>query len=176
MKGKSLNLSLINILGGSCVLLSYLHGAAAEEVRGIWGGIAPAWQPLYTASMLAATVGYFPFTYFLLRNIDLDEGSFAGDLGYNAIAAAYLLILLPSSMWLPLTLRMLQAPSSLLWLLIRVDLSLVALGTITLIVAAATYRPVTSEKMRVAALIGLAFFALQTVILDGVIWPALFPA
>ncbi len=176
MKGKSLNLVLINILGGSCVLFSYLHGAAADEVGGIWGGIAPAWQPLYVASMLAAAVGYFPFTYFLIRNIDLDEGNFAGGLGYNTIAAAYVLILVASSLWLPLTLRMLQAPSGLLWLFIRLDLALVALGTITLMVATATFTPFKSERMRVAAMVGLAFFALQTVLLDALIWPALFPA
>ncbi len=74
MNGRPLNLAIINIVGGVCVLSSYLYGAAAEEAGQLWGGVPSEWQWFYTASMLTAAVGYFPFTYFFIRSVDLDDG------------------------------------------------------------------------------------------------------
>jgi hypothetical protein len=175
MKGKALNLGILNFVGGICVLSSYIYGAAAPEAGGLWGGVPASWHGWYTASMLAAAVGYFPFTIFFLRNVDLDGGSFAGGFRYRSIVWFYALVLFPSSLWLPLTIRMLQAPGSLLWWAIRIDLFLVALGSLGLLVAAATYTPVTSRAMRMAAVVGLIFFCIQTVLLDALVWPAFFP-
>lgn len=175
MKGRALNLAILNFVGGICVLSSYVYGAAAPEAGALWGGVPSNWHGWYTISMLTAALGYFPFTAFFLRNVDLDHGSFAGGFGYRAITSFYALVLFPSSLWLPLTIRMLQSPNTLLWWAIRVDLFLVALGSLGLLVAAATYAPVASRAMRVAAVVGLVFFCIQTVLLDALVWPAFFP-
>lgn len=177
MRAKAWNLALLNFVGGVCVLSSYVYGVATVHARNgaLWGGVPADWQPAYTMSMFAAAIGYFPFTYFFLRGTDLDRARFAGGLGYSAIATLYALILFPSSLWLPLTIRMLESPSAMLWLLVRLDLALVAIGSLGLVVAAATLHPARSRAMRAAALIGLALFCLQTVVLDAIVWPALFP-
>jgi hypothetical protein len=175
MKGRPLNLALLNFVGGVCVLSSYIYGVAAPEAGALWGGVPPSLHGWYTASMLTAAVGYFPFTAFFLRSADLERGSFAGGFGYPAIAWLYALVLFPSSLWLPLTIGMLQSPSLTLWWAIRVDLFLVALGSLGLLIAAATYAPVSSRAMRLAAVVGLVFFCIQTVLLDALVWPAFFP-
>ncbi len=175
MHGPALNLAILNFVGGVCVLSSYLYGFKGGNAAALWGGVPESWRGFYTASMLAAAVGYFPFTYFFLRCVDYDRATVLGWSAYGVIAIAYAAILFPSSLWLPLTVRMVQSPSDFLWLLIRVDLFLVALGSLGLVLAAATVEPVTSSAMRVAALIGLAFFCLQTVVLDALIWPAMYP-
>jgi hypothetical protein len=178
MRGKAWNLAILNFVGGVCVLSSYVYGLATVHARNgaLWGGVPADWQPAYTVSMFAAAIGYFPFTYFFLRGANLDRARFAGGFAYGAIAACYALILFPSSLWLPLTIRMLESPSAMLWFLIRVDLALVAIGSLGLVAAAATLQPAPSAVQRGAALIGLALFCLQTVVLDAIVWPALFPA
>lgn len=177
MRGKTWNLAVLNFVGGVCVLSSYVYGLGTVHARdgGLWGGVPADWQPAYTISMFAAAIGYFPFTYFFLRSVDPERVRFAGGLGYGAVTACYVLVLFPSSLWLPLTIRMLESPSGFLWALIRIDLALVAIGSLGLTVAAATVQPAPSPIARGVALIGLAFFCLQTVLLDAIVWPALFP-
>ncbi len=177
MRGKAWNLALLNFVGGICVLSSYIYGLATVHARNgaLWGGVPAEWQAGYTISMFAAAIGYFPFTYFFLRGVDYNRAIFAGSLGYGAVAAFYALILFPSSLWLPLTIRMLESPSGWLWFLIRLDLALVAIGSLGLVLAAATLQPVRSGAMRLAALLGLLLFCIQTVLLDAIIWPAVFP-
>jgi len=177
MHRKSWNLALLNVLGGIAVLSSYLHGLATESARNgsIWGGIPADWQSFYTVSMIAAAIGYFPFTYFFLRCVDPERSRFAGDRGFDAVLICYALVLIPSALWLPLTLAMLRAPSAALWLAIRVDLALVAVGTLGLLIAAITIRPQPSALARSLAIVGLLAFALQTVVLDAVVWPAYYP-
>ncbi len=172
----SWNLALLNVVGGIAVLVSYVHGLQSPHASAgqLWGGVPPAWRAWYGASMVAAALGYFPFTYFFLRHVDPERASFAGGSSYAVIAAFYLLVLLPSALWLPLTVCYLAEPSLALWGVIRIDLFLVALGSLGLVVAAATVEPCSSPAWRVAALLGLGFFCLQTVVLDAIVWPALF--
>lgn len=177
MRGKAWNLALLNFVGGICVLSSYVYGLGTTWARdgSLWGGVPADWQPAYTVSMFAAAAGYFPFTWFFLRGVNPERVRFAAGLGYGAVTAFYVLVLFPSSLWLPLTIRMLESPNAPLWLLIRLVLMLVAVGSLGLALAAATARPVSSPLTRGLALVGLALFCLQTVVLDAIVWPALFP-
>jgi hypothetical protein len=81
----------------------------------------------------------------------------------------------PSALWLPLTFAMLEAPSAGLWLAIRVTLALVGLGSLGLMAAIASALPRGGHGARRIALVGTLFFALQTALLDALIWPAYFP-
>ncbi len=178
MHRKSWNLALINIIGGIAVISSYVHGLLTTEARAgaLWGGVPEELQSFYTISMLCAAAGYFPFTYFFVRCVDPDDSRFAGGTGFTLVSVCYVAILAASSFWLPMTTQMSRSPSTFLWILIRLDLAVVALGTIGLIVAATTIQPRTFRPVtRIAALVGLAFFAVQTVLLDAIVWPAYFP-
>jgi hypothetical protein len=166
----------INVLGGAAVLGSYAWGIATHANPGaVWGGV-PEWlKPFYTVSMLAAAGGYFLFSGFLLFGVDAERARFAGGWGFGLVNALFLLILVPSALWMPLTFRMLDAPSPGLWIAIRVVLALVGIGSVGLLVAVATVAPRTPVALHALAVAGLVAFAIQTALLDAIVWPAYFP-
>ncbi len=167
----------INVLGGVAVLGSYAWGIATHpETSGqVWGGV-PEWlKPAYTVSMLSAAVGYFLFSGYLLFAVDPDRARFAGGAGFGLVHAVYLLVLVPSALWMPLTFRMLEAPSGGLWLAIRGVLALVGLGSLGLVAALCTVAPRGSRVGHALAIVGALAFAVQTALLDALVWPAYFP-
>jgi hypothetical protein len=125
--------------------------------------------------MFLAAAGYFAFSSFVFRRLDPERTRIAGGFGFGAFKYLYALILAPSALWLPLTFEMLEAPSPALWLAIRVTLALVGLGSLGLMAAVASATPHSAPGARRAALVGTLFFALQTAVLDALIWPACFP-
>ena len=166
----------LNVLGGSAVLASYVHGLAASATRGaLWGGVPESLRPLYTLSMLLATAGYFAFSYYVFFRLDPERTRVARGFAFRAFHLLYALILFPSALWLPLTAEMLAAPSAGLWLAIRGVLAAVAVGSLGLFVALASAEPVSSRTARGVALAGALAFALQTAVLDALVWPAFFP-
>jgi hypothetical protein len=88
----------------------------------------------------------------------------------------YLLILVPSALWMPLTFRMLEAPSLGLWIAIRLVLGLVGLGSVGFLAALVGMRDSRSPVGRALAIVGAIAFVVQTAILDALVWPAYFPA
>jgi hypothetical protein len=171
------SLALLNVVGGIAVLGSYvLAFAYAPAVReGLWGGV-PAWmRPLYTANMLCAAAGYFPFTARFVLGPPPEALAASFRAPYRALHVAYALVLGPSALWLPLTAAMIAAPSTLLWIAIRIDLALVALGASSLLVLAARDALATRARGAWLALLGVIPFALQTVVLDALVWPAFYP-
>jgi hypothetical protein len=77
---------------------------------------------------------------------------------------------------MPLTFAMIDAPSAPLWAAIRLVLLLVGIGSLGIIAAVATAGPAEAPVARRIAIAGAIPFALQTALLDAVIWPAYFPA
>lgn len=171
-------LALLQLLGGPAVLASYVWCIAVwpEASSQMWGGVPEAIQPLYTAWMFVAAAGYFAYSYVFILRTDLD--AFAVPLlgrerGVGLLGLSYALVLGPSALWMPMTKWMLDDPSALRFWLVRLDLFAVALGSIGLILAAASVRPRPPGRLRALALIGTLAFAVQTVVLDALIWPAL---
>jgi hypothetical protein len=139
----------INLLGGVAVLASYVWGFTSkpDAMSALWGGI-PEWaRALYTLNMLLAAAGYFLFTPYIFLRLCPDSTRVAGRFGFGLFNICYVVILVPSALWLPLTAQMVVQPSIALWWLIRLDLALVALGSL-----------------------GLLFS-----VLDALIWPAYYP-
>lgn len=171
-----LSLLLLNALGGAAVLASYAWGALArpESMGALWGGVPEAARGLYTVNMFLAAAGYFLFTPYILLRLDPARTRIAGRFGYRSFALLYALVLLPSALWLPLTVQMLAAPSTALWWAIRVDLGLVGLGSLGLL-AALLALGADAPRGRALAVLGLLPFCLQTAVLDGLVWPLFFP-
>jgi hypothetical protein len=167
----------INVLGGSAVLLSYAHGIASNPLtRGdVWGGVPESLRPLYTITMLLAAAGYFAFSYFVFFKVDPDQARVGNRFGFGAFNALYALILVPSALWMPLTFEMLASPGTGLWLAIRLALAAVGIGSLGLLAAIATVRPVSAPVARGVALVGITAFSFQTAVMDALIWPAYFP-
>jgi hypothetical protein len=170
-------LAALNVVGGMAVLASYILAFAYRpEVRaGLWGGVPVTLQPLYTACMLLAAAGYFPFTYLLVLRLRPDEIHAAARVPFGAVIAAYALILFPSAAWLPLTAALLQAPSGALWWSTRAVLALVAVGSSTLLGTLAAIVLRRGGTLAWIAVAGCVPFWIQTAILDALVWPAYFP-
>ncbi len=169
------NFLVLNGVGGICVLGTYVWGAvSASAVMGsLWGGVPEAIRPLYTINMLLSAAGYFLFAPYILLRVDTSRSDIAGPFSYSLFGVLMFLILIPSACWLPLTATMLADPSVGLWWLIRIDLGLVALGSLGLLLSLSMLRP-PRPAGRVAAIVGLIPFCLQTVVLDALVWPVYF--
>jgi len=167
---------MINVVGGAAVLGSYVHGLATHPTTRdqLWGALPPEVQPLYTATMLLAAVGYFPFTYYLLFRTDPDRMLIAGRFRYGLVNLLYALALFPSALWMPLTFAYIAQPSPILWLLTRAALATVGLASLGLLGALLTLRPRESGLAHRLAVAGAAAFCVQTALLDAIIWPAFF--
>lgn len=156
---------LLNVLGGIAVLGSYYWGFVSyPDLRtDFWGGVPKSVQGIYTLNMFFAATGYIAAFGFFMTKLPAN--------GFSKLLLPYFLILIPSALWLPLTVAVLLHPSDLLWWGIRLDLFAVAIGGIW--VTLAVLRTDTS-RARVLVAIAMAFFILQTTILDALIWPAYF--
>jgi hypothetical protein len=167
----------IQVAGGVAVLGSYALGFATHpETRAeVWGGVPQGLRPLYTVSMLLAAAGWFAFTGFVWLCLDPARTRIAGRFGYGLLNALYAAILLPSALWMPLTFEMLEAPGDALWLAIRVVLAVVGLGSLGLLAALLAVRPREPAWAHGLAVAGCVAFAVQTALLDALVWPAFFP-
>jgi hypothetical protein len=170
-------LVLINLFGGAAVLGSYAYYLAANPAtRGrLWGGVPEEWRPAYTISMLLAAAGYFAFSYFVLLRVDSREARVARRFRYRVFLWIYAGILAPSALWMPLTFRMFADPGWSTWIAIRAVLALVGVSSLALIWAIASVRPAGPGWARALALIGALAFAVQTALLDALVWPRYFP-
>lgn len=167
-------LLVVNVIGGLAVLGSYAWGIATHPGAGgaLWGGVPSSWRPLYGLSMLPAAAGYLVFGTYLLFRVDPDATSLAWGLPYAALLVPFLLILVPSALWMPLTLRFADAGGEGLWWAIRIGLWATALGSVAMVAAIATLQPRVATAHWVAALAGSVAFLFQTGILDGIVWVA----
>jgi hypothetical protein len=170
-------MALVNVVGGAAVLGSYAYGLATNPLtRGdVWGDVPDGLRPFYAASMLLATAGYFAFTYYVFFRVDADTARVARQYDVRVFNALYVAILAPSALWMPLTFEMLDDPSDGLWFVIRVVLAVVGVASIGFIVALLRLEPARPAASYWLAVGGCVAFAVQTAVLDAIVWPAYFP-
>lgn len=163
-------------LGGAAVLGSYLLTFSRPDAGPIlWGGVPESWKGFYTTNMFVAAFGFFPFTLLFLR-ADPAQFAFAGGRGHPTLFWLYFLVLIPSALWLPLTYAFADSGGNMaLWYLVRIDLVLVALGSIGLLIGALTIQPAPNRVLQVVAVVGAVAFCVQTALLDALLWPHWYP-
>lgn len=168
---------LINIVGGIAVLGSYVIGFVREPVlrSQLWGNVPDSLRPVYTAFMFLAAAGYFFFTTYLLRYVGPGDVKLFGRYGMEMAIALYLLILIPSALWMPLTFSMLENPSNAQWLKVRLDLFAVGGASMALLIGLLTATGEAGGTHYWLAVTGTGAFTVQTLLLDALIWPAYFP-
>lgn len=164
-------------LGGAAVLTGYACGFGAEPaaVAALWGGVPQHILPFYYGNMVLATAGYFAFSYFILFRLDPEQARIAHRLRFGLFNALYVSILVPSALWIPLTLAMVNQPGMGLWWTIRLTLAVVGLASATLTAALVSVDPRKPAFAYWLAVAGSIAFTLQTAVLDAAIWPAFFP-
>jgi hypothetical protein len=170
-------LAALVVLGGGAVLGSYAYGllAPGADSGSLWGGVPVALLPAYQVNMVLAATGFFAYTHFLLLRVEPEAVRIAGRFGFGLFHLLYAGILIPSFLWMPLTLAMLRQPGDLLWWAIRTVLAVVGLSSLGLTAALVALTPRTPRWAYVLAVAGSLPFALQTAVLDAVLWPAFFP-
>lgn len=177
MASQQIILLVINIIGGIAVIGSYilgLHNAGPNAANALWGGVPSAIRPVYGVSMILAALGYFAFMYFILARLTPAEVSISGRFGYSTFYLIFLLILIPSAFWMPLTNLYVGNPSTAMWVGIRVVLAVVGLASIALIWALLTLKTQTSGVAYWLAVAGSVYFAFHCAVLDAIVWAALF--
>jgi len=170
------SLILTIAFGGAAVLYSYYAGTVGTSAVGeeLWGGVPAAIRPLYTINMFLAASGFFLFSPYLIFRLAPESQSNTSRARFRRIQLFYVLVLIPSALWVPLTTHFLANPSTGAWLAVRIDLFLVAIGTLGLLFEVVSSSPAKPWGRRLAIL-GLIPFSLQTVVLDALVWPAFFP-
>jgi hypothetical protein len=167
---------VINVLGGIAVIGSYVLGFIGHPDAGtvLWGGVPEVLRPAYTVGMLAAALGYFAFTGYLLLATDAAHVRVGDRFGFGIFNVLYIGILVPSALWMPLTFMMIDQPSTWLWWIIQAVLILVGAASLGLLIALLFLRPRRTPWAFWLAVAGSVGFSIQTAILDALIWTAYF--
>jgi hypothetical protein len=172
---KKITWILINLLGGTFVIGSYVYGfltySNASQI--LWGGVPAGLRPIYTICMFVAAAGYFALAYFVFR-LDLLETKVFNRFGFEIFNLLYLLVLVPSGLWMPLTLPAIERSSVVLIWIVRLDLVLVAAGSLGLLLAVLNTWPHPSTPRYILAIVGSAALCIQTMILDAIVWSIYF--
>jgi hypothetical protein len=165
-------LLVINILGGAAVILSYIYGLRGQAggANVLWGNVPASIRPIYTVSMILSALGYFAFIYYILFRIN----PAATNISYYWFYAIFLVILVASAFWMPLTNLFVNNGGTGLWIGVRGVLVLVALGSIALVWALAVLHPDTRGIAYWLAVVGAGYFAFHTTVLDAITWAQLF--
>lgn len=172
MGTQQLILLIINVLGGAAVILSYIYGLKGQSggANILWGNVPVSIRPWYFVSMIISALSYFAFIYYTLFRID----PAVSNISYYLFYAIFLVILIASAFWMPLTNMYVNNHSTGIWVAVRSVLALVALGSIALVWALLALRPDTRGVAYWLAVAGAGYFAFHTAIMDAIIWATYF--
>jgi len=161
---------------GAAVIGSYIYGFSTHPggAEMLWGGVKGGLCILNYILMILAAFGFFAFSYWLFFRINPDEVQIASRFGFWLFYVIFLVILIPSALWMPLSFSYISNPSTGLWIGIRLVLALVGIGSLALLWAILAISPRETDIAYWFAVGGAAAFSLQTAIMDMFIWPALF--
>jgi hypothetical protein len=176
MAAQQIILLVVNIVGGIAVIGSYILGLSGQSggSNALWGGVPANIRPVYTVSMVLSALGYFAFAYFILFRLAPGEVVIGGRFGFSLFFAIFLLILIPSAFWMPLTNMYVGSQSTGIWVAIRAVLAVVGLASIALFWALLSLKTGNHGIAYWLAVAGSGYFAFHTAILDAVVWAALF--
>ena len=168
----------IMAVGGAAVIGSYIQGFATHPggAATLWGGVTGGLRILNYVTMLLAALGFFAFRYWLFFQLNPDQVQIVGRFGFWLYYVIFLVILISSALWMPLTFAYLNNPTTIGWVSVRLVLALVGIGSLALLWAIIVTSPRGADIAYWLAIGGAAAFSLQTAVMDMFIWPALFNA
>ncbi|MFA5308254.1 MAG: hypothetical protein WC370_02060 [Dehalococcoidales bacterium] len=163
---------------GAAVIGSYVRGfhthpGSAEK---LWGGVTGGLRTFNFVTMILAVFGFFAFSYWLFFRLDPADIQIAGRFGFWLFDVIFLVILIPSALWMPLTIAYVDHPGPGLWVGVRLALALVGIGSLALLWAILAVSPREAGTAYWLAVAGAAAFCVQTAVLDMLVWPMLFRA
>jgi len=169
------SLVIINIIFGSLVLLSYYNGVTKnpELSLKLWGGVPKTLHTFITSFMFVGALGYFFFTAHLLINVETSH-MFFNRFSYWHLNFIYLMILIPSALWIDLTFLYMQSSTTINWIYVISCLYCVALFSIFLFLFIVETNIENYQWLYLPAVLGSLAFAFHTVFLDGILWTFFF--
>ena len=176
MATQQIILLIVNIIGGAAVIGSYILSLNAQSggANVLWGGVPENIRPVYGVSMILAALGYFAFVYFIFFRLVPSEVLIGGRFGFNLFYVIFIVILIPSALWMPLTNLYIGNPNTGILVGVRTVLALVGFASIALVwvfLNLQTKAPGISYWLAVG---GSGYFAFHTTVLDAIIWAVLF--
>lgn len=172
MSAKKYLLLWINILGGAAVLGSYAYGLLTYPNAGdiLWGGVPAGIRPFYTTGMALGAIGYFAFTYFIVFRLNPGETRVGRRFGFGVFTALYAAFLIPSALWMPLTLLAVNQSSIVFLWMAKIILAVVGLASLGLLLSLYNLKVRQPSWAYWTAAVGCAGFCIQTVVLDAIVW------
>jgi len=168
---------VINALGGFAVIASYTASLIShpdtEEL--LWGRITPALKSVYLVSMPMAAVGYLLCLHFIFFHLDAKTVHIGGFDGFLILDMIFMVILVFSAFWMPLTYKLIDTQWSGWRFYIRLVLFAVGLASLALLYSLLVINQKEPALNYWLAVGGAAMFFVQTGMIDAFIWPALFP-
>ena len=168
---------------GPLVLLSYVYGISKmESPNDLWGGIPESWRSLNVSCMFISATGFLIIWWFFLYRWDATAvetvqwpwGEGTGG-GHSRLLLAFLLVTIPSMLWLELTsLHMQTGASWTQWLVIG-NLWLVCLGNILLGLFAWSAHQEEIAADTIWPVIGAVMLGIQVIVNDGILWNLKYP-
>jgi len=173
---QKLLLLFINLVFGSLVLWSYYIGVTKnpELSLKLWGGVPEILRPFIVSFMFISALGYFFFTYNFLVNIDLNNIIFLNRFPSWSLHIVYLLILIPSSLWIDFTFKYLKSGYTIDWIYVVSILYCVGLASILLFLFVIDSGDSKKTFLYIASTIGVSCFVFHTLFLDGILWTIFF--
>lgn len=158
------------------MIASYIFGINAQPggADALWGGAPENIRPVYFVSMILAATGYFAFLYYIFFRLKPHEVKISETLGFNGLYLIFIGILVPSAFWMPLTNFYVNDPGEALWLAIRLVLTIVGLASLALVWVLVRMKGKVKGTPYRLALLGSGYFTFHTLILDALLWTALF--
>lgn len=163
---------IINIVGGPLVLLSYVIGLKAGKSADIlWGGTPKRIRGVYTISMLISAISFLIASIFIFLIMNNSDIQLPYSLSIGVFNILYAVLLLCSAIWIPLVNVMVNKPSILVWLSIRLGLILVGLSALGIFILLLGIVPQQVGFLYWISVIGMGIFFIHTGILDAFLWP-----
>jgi len=168
----------INLIFGSMVLLSYYLGVnrlkdAGKDPALLWGGVPDVLQPIIVLFMFLGAIGYFFFTYNFLVNVNPEEVLFLNKFKFWTLHMLYLLIFIPSMLWIYQTINYMESGTQFDWILTVCILFTVAISSVVLFLFTIDLKT-DNTFMYLSSVCGAAIFTFHTLFLDGLIWTIFF--
>lgn len=170
MNKQKLLLLLINLIGGTAVIASYVLGLRAHpgQTEALWGGVPVGIRSLISVNMLLAAAGYLAIFSILLFRV-APSATF-GRLPFWTLNLIYLFLLVPSALWMSLTFSVADGYTLGRWVAVVSVLALTGLASIGLLASVIALQPRLPTSLFWITVIGGIFLVIQTAVLDAIVW------
>ena len=173
---------IITFILGPIVLASYVYGIShSQNPSGLWGGIPVSWQRYIVPFMFIAALGYIIYWWTVFYHLDtLTVESFrwpwgeSDGKGNSRLLFSFLLILIPSALWIESTIFHIENDYSWTPFLVIGLLFLASVGNVMLgLIAYSAYQDDVSSSSYM--LFGAIALGIQCILNDFIIWSYKFP-